>query len=237
MTRISALLTCLALAGWAQADETAAQMRQALEQHQASLVRVEATTFIDVEGIPGLSQGTRRSHRISTPGVVVDGEGLVLFPAQALDPAGEVFAMLGTSAQADVLSIDVVGADGRSRQAVWLGRAGELACARVAESGREGLRAVAWSPTSPQVGDPLLVLSLGDAALGRPATVEQSRVAFASEQALGLTPRLPHALGGLVVAGGKPIGLLGTPALKTGGDMLRPDLLASARLWRRESLH
>jgi S1-C subfamily serine protease len=215
----------------ARADDTAQQMRDALDQQRASLVRIEATTFVEVERVPGLTKGTRRSHRISSPGLVVDGQGLVVFPTKALDPASDVFELLGSAAQADVLDIDVVGADGRVREAIWLGRAPGtgLAFARVTESGRGDLKPVAWSQAVPQVGDALLVVSLGPAALGRPAAVEQARVSFRTEALLGITPRLPHALGGLVLAGGKPVGMLGNPASKPSGDLLRPDLLAHSR--------
>src|SRR5690606_9402181 len=63
----------------ARADEQADAMRGAAERHRASVVRVEATTRVNVERLPGLGQGARRTHEVSTGGVVVDGEGLVVF--------------------------------------------------------------------------------------------------------------------------------------------------------------
>jgi len=230
---LSVLLVASALG--ARGDETADAMRAALAGHGASLVRVEATTFVNVDRLPGVARQARRTHEVSTSGVVVGDDGLVLLPARALDPAEQAFALLGAHATADVLEVTVVGRDGRVREAEWLGRAPGtgLAFCRVAPTGRAGLEAVAWGDATPRLGERLLVLSVGPAATGRPATCELARVAFAGDDLFGLTPQLPHALGALVVSvAGRAVGVVGTlpRAAPTGdGDLLRPDLLAQAR--------
>ncbi len=217
----------------ARADELADAMRRAAEQHRASVVRVEATTRVAVERLPGLGQGARRTHEVSTGGVVVDGEGLVVFPAGALDPAALAYALLGRTAPAEVGEVRVVGADGRVRDAEWLGRdlASGLAFARVGAAGREGLAPVRWGGAAPALGDPLLVVSLTSSSLGAKVRVDPARVAFVGERAHGVSPEPSQALGGLVVgSGGEPLGLLSNlPGPAPAGDVLRPDLLAEAR--------
>jgi S1-C subfamily serine protease len=228
------LITC---AGTAGADEVGDRMREALERHAGGLVRVEATTSVGVEHLPGLSRGARRTHHVSAPGVVVDAEGLVVLPDALLDPAQLAFELLGAQSQAEVLEVSVVGQDGRVREASWLGRdpATRMAFLRVSDVGRDGLQAMSFTDTSQAVGDDLFVLYLGSASLGRPPTVEHARVScVVSDGALlGLTPRLPHALGALVVSGdGRAVGILGPPpgerATSDDADPLRPDLLADA---------
>lgn len=229
------VLVLLAIAGLgvARADEQAQAMRKALERHAGALVRVEATTVVGVEGLPGLGQGARRTHEVSTAGVVVSADGLVLFPAAALDPAGDVFALLGARPRAEVLALSVAGADGRVREAEWVGRDLSLGLAfvRVTEAGRAGLTPVSFGGQVPDVGEPLFVLGLGSARLGRPRQVDVARVSFRTEGALGITPRLPHALGGLVVgADGAPIGVLAPLArLAERPELLTPDLLVEQR--------
>ncbi|MCO5168819.1 MAG: PDZ domain-containing protein [Planctomycetes bacterium] len=228
-----AALALAATSASARADEQAIAIRRAAERHTGALVRVEATTTLGVEGLPGLGRGARRTHEVSTAGVVVTGDGLVVFPAAALDPAGDIFALLGARPRAEVLALSIVGADGRVRDAEWVGRdlALGLGFVRVVEAGRAGLTPVAFGQAALDVGDPLLVLSLGPARLERPRRVDLARVSYRTPRLLGTTPRLPHALGGLVVAqDGAPVGLL---APLTGGperpDLLTPDLLAEQR--------
>lgn len=228
-----AVTLCLALGSApARADVTADAARKALEKHAPSLVRVEASVSLSIDGLPGLGEGTRRTHDVSTAGVVVSADGLVLFPLRALDPSGDAFALLGSRPRADVLSISVVGQDGRVREAAWVGRdlASGLAFARVVEVGRAGLAPVAFATATPQVGDPLFVLSLGPKRLGRPKALDQARVSYVASTALGTTPRLPHALGALVtLEDGTPIGLLAPLADPDKVDLLVPDALADAR--------
>ncbi|MBX3468087.1 MAG: PDZ domain-containing protein [Planctomycetes bacterium] len=230
---IAALALAAALGAVARADEQAVAMRKAVERHAAALVRVEATATLGVEGLPGLGRGARRTHEVSTAGVVVAGDGLVVFPAAALDPAGDVFALLGARPRAEVLAISVVGADGRVRDAEWVGRdlALGLGFLRVVEAGRAGLAPVTFGQAAPDLGDPLLVLSVGPARLERPRRVDAARVSYRTARHLGTTPRLPHALGGLVVAlDGTPLGLLAPLAAPTERpDLLTPDLLAEQR--------
>lgn len=234
MLAAAATVALALLPGLARADEQADAMRKALERHAASLVRVEATVTVLVEGLPGLGQGARRTHDVSAAGVVVSPDGLVAFPALALDPAGDVFALLGARPQSDVLSVAVAGADGRVREAEWVGRdrALGLALVRVREVGRAGLTPVTLGDGLPDIGDPLLVLSLGPARTGRAKRVDAARVSFKTDAGLlGTTPRLPHALGGLVVRlDGAPIGLLGpVPDVPERPDLLTPDLLVEQR--------
>ncbi len=218
----------------ARADEQAQAMRKALERHAGSLVRVEATAVVSVEGLPGLGQGARRTHDVSTAGVVVGADGLVAFPSAALDPAGDVFALLGARPRSELLSVSVAGADGRVREAEWVGRDRSLGLGfvRVGEVGRAGLAPVSFgAAAAPEVGDPILVLSLGSAHLGRPRQVDAARVSFKTDRALGTTPRVPHALGGLVVGlDGAPVGLLAPSGqLPEKAELLTPDLLVEQR--------
>lgn len=228
------VLGALGTAPDARADDVQAPaMRKALERHAASLVRVEATASVSVEGLPGLGEGARRTHEVSAAGVVVSADGLVVFPSLALDPAGDVFALLGARPRSELLSVAVAGSDGRVREAEWVGRdhALGLAFVRVREVGRAGLTPVVFEAQLPAVGDPLLVLSLGSARLGRPGRVDLARVSFATPQALGTTPRLPHALGGLVThLHGGAIGVLGALGdLPARPDLLTPELLVEQR--------
>jgi S1-C subfamily serine protease len=227
-----ALSAMLCVTTPALADVTADAARKALEKHAPSLVRVEASVSLSIDGLPGLGEGARRTHDVSTAGVVVSADGLVLFPLRALDPSGDAFALLGSRPRADVLSISVVGQDGRVREAAWVGRdlASGLAFARVVEVGRAGLAPVAFGAASPQVGDPLFVLSLGPKRLGRPKALDQARVSYVASSAVGTTPRLPHALGALVtLEDGTPIGVLAPLADPDKVDLLVPDALADAR--------
>jgi len=213
----------------ARADQQADAMRAAAKRWGPSLVRVQATTYVTVAGLPGLGRGSRRTHQVTIPGVVVSADGWVLFPAQALDPSGIAFSLLGSRAQATVGDVKVLGADGAIREAQWVGRdpGAGLAFVRVGERGRAGLAAVDWtSASAAQLGDPLFVLSLTPSALGRSPRVDLARVAFRSETHTGLTPQLPHAIGGLVVSGEGAVGLLGTLPDPPRGDLLRADLLA-----------
>jgi S1-C subfamily serine protease len=230
---IAAVVALGALSDARANDVQAVAMRTALERHAASLVRVEGTASVSVEGLPGLGQGARRTHEVSAPGVVVSADGLVVFPALALDPSGDVFALLGARPRSELLSVAVAGADGRLREAEWVGRdhALGLAFVRVREVGRSGLTPVAFEAAVPAVGEQLFVLSLGSARLGRPRRVDVARVSFATPQALGTTPRLPHALGGLVThPHGGPIGILGALGdLPAKPDLLTPELLVEQR--------
>ncbi len=229
---LAPLALTLCLASSLQADVTADAARKALDKHAPSLVRVEASVSLSIDGLPGLGEGARRTHDVSTAGVVVSADGLVLFPLRALDPSGDAFALLGSRPRADVLSISVVGQDGRVREAAWVGRdlASGLAFARVVEVGRAGLAPVAFGAAAPQVGDPLFVLSLGPKRLGRPKALDQARVSYVASTALGTTPRLPHALGALVtLEDGTPIGVLAPLADPDKVDLLVPDALADAR--------
>ncbi len=232
-TAVLAVVATTAAMPSTRADEQAQAMRKALERHAGSLVRVEATAVVDVEGLPGMGKGARRTHDVSTAGVVVGADGLVVFPAVALDPAGDVFALLGSRPRSEILSVSVAGADGRVREAEWVGRDRSLGLGfvRVREVGRAGLTPVTFGAQAPDVGEPLLVLSLGSARLGRPRRVDAARVSFTTDKALGLTPRLPHALGGLVVGlDGAAIGLLAPLAdLPERPDVLTPDLLVEQR--------
>lgn len=228
------LILTLLLASRGAGDTGPDAVRKAVERHQAGLVRVEATTSLGTDGLPGLGEGARRTQEVSSAGLVVSGDGLVVFPARALDPAGDAWALLGARPRADVLAVSVVGADGRVREATWVGRdpATGLAFVRVVEAGRAGLQPVAFGQTAARTGDELLVLSLGSKRLGRPVVADLARVSFAGEKLLGTTPRLPHALGALVtLADGTPLGLL-APLPDVAGDapdLLRPDALADAR--------
>ncbi len=218
------------------ADERAEAMRRAAERHRGSVVRVEVTTHVNVARLPGLGQGARRTHEVSVSGVVVGADGLVVFPAGALDPAALAYSLLGRTAPALGGRARVVGADGRVRDAEWVGRDPELGLAfvRVSEAGRGGLQPVSWAQQERRLGDALLVVSLTPSALGHQPRVDAARIAFAGEAAAGLTPEPAQALGGLAVTlGGEPLGLLSHwPAPLEGapsGDVLRPDLLAQAR--------
>lgn len=218
----------------ARADELGDRMRQAAQRHAASLVRIQATTSLQVERLPGVARQARRIQQVSTGGVVVSADGLVVFSLRGLDPAAEAFALLGAPARADVLALSVLGSDGRAREAEWLGRASELGLgfARVRETGRAGLSPAAFDGAAPALGDPLLVLGITPAELGGKPQVEPARVASAAEALLLITPRLAGCEGGLVVgADGKAVGLLITPPLPAGieGDLLRVDALGFGR--------
>lgn len=232
---VAAAVVLTLSAARARADEQADAMRRAAERYRASVVRVEVTTRVAVERLPGLGQGARRTHEVSTGGVVVDGEGLVVFPAGALDPAALAYALLGRTAPAEVGEVRVVGADGRVRDAEWLGRdlASGLAFARVGAAGRDGLGPVRWAGAAPALGEPLLVISLTSSALGGEVRVDPARVAFSGERVHGVSPEPSQALGGLVIGpGGEAFGLLSNLPGAAGpptGDVLRPDLLAEAR--------
>lgn len=232
LVRRSALVLLL-VAAPAGADELAEQVRAAARTHAASLVRVEATTTIRVERLPGVAREARRLHQISAAGVVLSADGLVAFPSRALDPAAEGFALLGARARAEVLSLNVVGSDGRAREATWLGRSPELGLAflRVQPTGLAGLAPVGLEGAAPALGDPVLVLGLGPAALGRKPLVETARVACVADAALLLTPRLPGSEGGLVIGPGGPAGILAPLELPADveGDLLRSDVLGAGR--------
>lgn len=224
----------LAVSLSARADDLGERIRQAAARHGPSLVRVQATTSLQVERLPGIARQARRVQQVSTGGVVVDGEGLVVFAARALDPAAEAFALLGAQARADVLNLSVIGQDGRAREAEWLGRSAELglAFARVRATGRAGLTPVAFDGAPPPLGEAVLVLGLSPAPLGGKPQVEPARVASVGEGLLLLTPRLPGSEGGLVLGPeGKAVGLLIRPELPTAveGDLLRFDALGPAR--------
>lgn len=228
------LSTVLFISAPVLADELGDKIRQAAQKHGASVVRVEATTSLRVERLPGVSREARRTQQVSTGGVVLTADGLVAFPLRALDPSGEAFALLGARARADVLSISVVGADGRVREASWVGRAPEvgLAFARVRATGAAGLTPAPLTAAPPALGDPVLVLGLTPAPLGRKPSVDPARVAAVGDGFLLLTPLLPGSDGGLVIGPtGEPVGILAPPELpaEVEGDMLRPDLLAAAR--------
>ena len=229
---ITILAVGLLLPSSAHADATADAMRAAAKTHGPSVVRVQLTSTLTLERLPGVGKGARRTHEISIPGVVVDSKGLVVFPARSLDPAAGAFALLGGRASADVLSVRVVGSDGQIREAKWLGTdpKSQLAFVRIGSVGQKGLAPIAWTTTTAALGDPLLVVSLTPSALGNTVRVDRSRVAFADAKALGLTPQHPHALGALVVSqAGKPLGLLAHHLPTPGsGDVLRPDLIALA---------
>ncbi|RMG09617.1 MAG: PDZ domain-containing protein [Planctomycetota bacterium] len=224
-----ALVCCPALA---RAQPLSPERVRALaEAQRPSLVRVRATVSVAMGRLPGLSKGTRRTQQVSVGGVVVSADGLVLLPAAALDPARSAYALLGAPASAQVLSVRVVGSDGRIRDADWLGEDPQtrLGLVRVSPPGREGLRPVSWGEGRPELGDSLLVLSLTPAPLGTHLRAEPVRVSFVAPERWGLSPGLLQSLGGLVLdGGGAPLALVSTAALPLpeSGDLLRPDLLA-----------
>jgi serine protease Do len=218
----------------ARADGEAERMRAALAQHQAAVVEVRATIYMNVEGLPGLGKGARRTYEVSVGGVVVSDDGLVLAPASGLDPAARAYALLGGRTSPQVSQVQVVGSDGAIRAAAWLGSDPEsgLALIRVPEAGRKGLKPPAWkADAKPAPGDPLLVLSLTPEPLGTHPRVEATRVSFAGDGRLGISPQLPQSMGGLVVTpAGTALGVLAPlPVRPERGDVLRPDRLAMAR--------
>jgi S1-C subfamily serine protease len=165
---------------------------------------------------------------------VASADGLVVFASRALDPAAEAFALLGVTARAELLSVAVVGRDGRAREAEWLGRSPELGLSfvRVRATGLAGLKPAALDAPAPALGEPLLVLGLAPAPLGGKPRVEPARVACVGESVLLLSPQLPGSEGGLVLGpDGAPVGILAPPELPTAveGDLLRVDALGQAR--------
>lgn len=229
--RVFAPLLLVALPCAARAQDEGEVMRSLGARLGPSLVRVQVRTHLRIERLPGVAPSARRTHQVSLAGIVVSKDGLVAFPARALDPAAASFALLGTRVRAEIGRVQVVGSDGRIRQAEWVGRDAKrgFAFARVAAAGRKGLKPVAFSDRSVKQGERLFVLSLTAKRLGHTPRVELVRVSFATKPVAGITPQLPHALGGLVVAGGKAVGVLShyVPLPKQG--LLRPDLLALAQ--------
>lgn len=228
-----ALFAVLLACGNSLADDTADRLRAAATKHGESLVRVRATTSITIERLPGITRGARRTHEVSVGGLVVSKDGLVLLPGRALDPAAASYALLGTKANREVLSVQVVGKDGRIREAKWLGldpKSG-LAAVRVSAQGLAGLSPVKLQGEPAQLGDRLWVLSLTPEALGNKPRVEAARVSFVGDAVWGLSPQLPQSLGALVLnEAGTPIGMLGElPGQGSRGDLLRSDLLAISK--------
>ncbi|MCA8925901.1 MAG: PDZ domain-containing protein [Planctomycetes bacterium] len=233
MARWFGVAAVLVAVGDCSADELGDQIRAAATRHSASVVRVEAVTSVAVERLPGLPPGARRTQRIGATGAVVDAQGLVVFPAAALDPAGAAFALLGSRQVPDVLSLNVRGLDGRVRPARWLGRVGDsgLAFARLEGAARDGLAPLAFAKASPRLGDVLLVLSVDAPSGGAPRPrVEVVRVAREGEGALLVSPTQGPTGALALLPGGEPVGILAAAAVQGGaGDLLRPDRLAELR--------
>ncbi|MGE0711809.1 MAG: PDZ domain-containing protein [Planctomycetota bacterium] len=230
-------LVTLSVCAVARADEEAARRRALAERLGPSLVRVEARVRVNVTRLPGVGPGARRTHTVSLPGVVVGGDGLVACSALDLDPARVAYALLGSTAPADVVEVRVAGADGRIRAATWLGRdpGSQLAFLRLAEPARAGLKPLALPEQAPRpaLGDPLYALYLAGEDYGYQPAVEETRVAVAHAPHAALTPPLPHAHGALLVdREGGVLGLLLPGAGAEQVDPLRPDRLAAAATGR-----
>jgi S1-C subfamily serine protease len=250
MTRLSRVLLAtsltLALPAIARADDRGAALKARLESVKASLVTVELTARVAVERLPGLGEGARRIVRTDATGIVVTEDGLVVFAASRVDPSAPAFALLGSRARAEVEKVLVIGADGKPREATWVGRDEErgLAFVRVGVAGRAGLTPIALpdAGASLAVGDELAVVSLAPRVLGRAPRLDVVRVAFETEKPrhlFGTSPTLAQALGGVVfktegasTIAGFVIGLPAAPEAPApegpaGKDVLSPDVLAT----------
>jgi S1-C subfamily serine protease len=245
----TALAVALALlaAAPARADEKTKAIEERLDAAKKSLVTVELTSRIAVERLPGLGEGGRRVVRTEATGVVVSDDGLVVLAAARLDPMAAAFALLGSRARAEVERVLVVGLDGKSRDASWVGRDDDkgLAYVRISPIGRAGLAPLGIPDTLslPGIGEELAVVSITPRALGRVPRVDVARVSLVTahpRRLLGTTPSLGQSLGGVVFrveGAAQPVGLLvGLPSTEAahtetdggGADVLAPDALAMA---------
>ena len=245
-----ALVTLLLAVSTARADERAKVLQDRLEQSKQSLVSVELTARVTVERVPGLGEGAKRIVRSEATGIVVNGEGLVVFAASRVDPSAPAFALLGSRARPEIEKVLVLGQDGRPREASWVGRDDErgLAFVRVAAANRAGLKPLEIPETTPlpSIGEELAVVSLAPRSLGRVPRIEVARVSFVADKPrrlLGLSPQAAQGMGGIVfrVEGAtSPVGIViglpapaEAPAAGDGGgapgkDILSPDALATA---------
>lgn len=222
----------------AAANDTEGEARvAALAKARGSLVRVQARVRVRIERVPGLGNALARTQEISLPGVVADGQGLILFSAAGLDPAGPAYELIGGGGPVAVGEVRVVGADGKIRTATWLGRDPQsgLAAVRVEEASRAGLIPLDLSatPAPLSLGEPIYVAYLSGAALEHAATLEGARVAATSSLGSALTPRLPHAVGAVVLRpDGSLAGFLAAGEVPRDRDALLPGAWAEARAGR-----
>src|SRR5947209_3002832 len=152
--RSIALLLAALFLGEARADDRAKTLQERLEQSKASLVSVELTSRVTVERIPGLGEGAKRIVKVDATGIVVGAGGLVVIAAARVDPSAAAFALLGSRAKPEVEKVLVVGADGKPREASWVGRDDErgLAFVRVAAANRAGLKPLEMPEATPLPG-------------------------------------------------------------------------------------
>lgn len=225
----------LSIGSTAVADDAEAQTRRkTLAKVQGSLVRVLARVRVRVERMPGIGGAMARTHEVSLAGVVVSADGLILFPAAGLDPAGPAYALIGGGGPVAVGSVQVVGGDGKIRTAAWVGRdpASGLAAVRVTESGRAGLVPLALSSTPGPlvVGEAVYTCYVSRESFGHAPAIEGARVALSGPKGSALTPRTARALGSLVVrAGGAPLGIVTQGVPPKTRHAIQPGAWAAAR--------
>lgn len=215
------------------ADTEGATRRQVLAKVQGSLVRIEARVRVRVERMPGVGAALARTHEVSLAGVVADAKGLILFPAAGLDPAGPAYDLIGGGGPVAVGEVRVIGAEGKIRQAEWVGRdpSSGLAAVRVDERGLAGLTPLGYGAPKPlQVGEPLYTCYLSRASFGHAPAIEGVRVALSGPQGSALTPRSARALGSLVVRpSGEAVGIVTQGQLPGGRRAIQPGAWAAAR--------
>lgn len=228
---LTGLLTLTAAPSLADSEGDA--RRQVLAKVKGSLVRIEARVRVRVERMPGIGGAMARTHEVSLAGVVADAKGLILFPAAGLDPAGPAYDLIGGGGPVAVGEVRVVGAEGKIRQATWVGRdpSSGLAAVRVEDSGLAGLQPLAFgSPKALQVGEALYTCYLARAELGHAPAIEGARVALSGPKGSALTPRNPRAIGSLVVRpSGEPVGIVSQGQLPSGRRAIQPGAWAAAR--------
>lgn len=239
-----AVVLAVASLSVARADDRAKALQERLEGSKASLVTVELTSRITIERVPGLGEGSKRIVKAEATGLVVTGDGLVVFAAARVDPSAAAFALLGSKARPEIEKVLVLGSDGKPREATWVGRDDErgLAFVRVVATARAGLKAleIPETTTLPGVGEELAIVSLAPRALGRVPRIDVTRISLATEKPrrlLGVSPQVAQSMGGLVFrmeGATTPVGIvIGLPHAAeaadaaTSKDLLATDALAT----------